>query len=160
MTPASPRVSGGVAAMELSIVKEMAMPGARVPGAVSLAWGLPSFRTPGHILAAMHAALDDDPDVGCYTLPDGIPERRAQVAERHAAETGISVDPGHHVIVTADNRQGMNVLLHEAGGVVTPGRGFGPTGEHHVRMVYCVDEDAVNAGFERIDALFGGEAGR
>lgn len=112
MPPATPRVSGRVAAMELSIIKEMAMLGARVPGAVSLAWGLPSFRTPEHIRAAVKAALDDDPDVGRYTLPDGIPELRALVAERHAADTGISVDADHHVIVTAGNMQGMNMLLH------------------------------------------------
>lgn len=33
----------------MSAIKEMTMLSAQTPGAVSLAWGLPSFRTPAYI---------------------------------------------------------------------------------------------------------------
>jgi aspartate/methionine/tyrosine aminotransferase len=38
---------------------------------------------------------------------------------------------------------------------VTPGSAFGPSGEHHVRMAYCVEEDVINTAFDRIEARFG-----
>jgi aminotransferase len=41
-------------------------------------------------------------------------------------------------------------LLEESRVAVTPGSAFGPTGEHHVRMAYCVDEDTINLAFDRI----------
>jgi aspartate/methionine/tyrosine aminotransferase len=47
-------------------------------------------------------------------------------------------------------------LLHEAGVVVTPGVAFGPTGEGHVRMAYCVEEDVINSAFDRLEAFGAG----
>jgi aspartate/methionine/tyrosine aminotransferase len=46
-------------------------------------------------------------------------------------------------------------LLDEAKVVVTPGAAFGPTGEHHVRMAFCVDEATIDLAFDRLEALFG-----
>ena len=111
-------VSRTVAALRISAIKEMAMRSARVEGAASLAWGLPSFRTPEPIRAAVHAALDEDPDLGKYALPDGLPALRRAVAERHARVTGLAVDPDDNVLVTAGNMQGLNALLHT---LVDPG---------------------------------------
>ncbi|HAC34127.1 MAG TPA: hypothetical protein DCF45_06375, partial [Gammaproteobacteria bacterium] len=54
-------VAGAVARSSLSAIKEMAMRSAMVPGAVSLAWGLPSFPTPEHIRDAVASALNSDP---------------------------------------------------------------------------------------------------
>jgi len=112
MNAERPRISANVSSMALSAIKEMAMRSARVPGAASLAWGLPSFRTPDHIRRAVAAALDDDPDIGKYALPDGLPELRRAVAAEHAAATGVQVDPDRNVMITAGNMQGMNALLH------------------------------------------------
>ena len=47
-------------------------------------------------------------------------------------------------------------LLNNAGVAVTPGSAFGPSGEHHVRMAYCVDEETINTAFDRIDKYFKG----
>jgi len=33
---------------------------------------------------------------------------------------------------------------------------FGPSGEHYVRMAYCVDEDTINLAFGRIELYFKG----
>ncbi len=84
---------------------------ARVPDAVSLAWGLPSFPTPEHIRAAVTAALADDPDIGKYALPNGLEELRRLAAERHLAHTAMAVDPDDNVLVTAGNMQGMTSVL-------------------------------------------------
>jgi aminotransferase len=46
-------------------------------------------------------------------------------------------------------------LLEEARVTVTPGSAFGPTGESHVRMAYCVEDDVIEKAFDRIEDYFG-----
>lgn len=46
-------------------------------------------------------------------------------------------------------------LLHKAKVVMTPGSAFGPKGENHVRMAYCVDSDTINLAFDRLEDFFG-----
>jgi aspartate/methionine/tyrosine aminotransferase len=45
-------------------------------------------------------------------------------------------------------------LLEEARVCMTPGAAFGPAGEHHVRMAYCVDEATIDTAFDRLEARF------
>ena len=104
--------SRNVSSLALSAIKDMAMRSAKVPGVASLAWGLPSFRTPEHIRHIVKKQLDADPDIGKYALPDGLPELRKIVAERHQRETGVATDPDRHVMITAGNMQGLNALFH------------------------------------------------
>ena len=37
----------------------------------------------------------------------------------------------------------------------TPGIAFGPTGEQHLRLSFCVEEDMINKAFDRMDTYFG-----
>ncbi len=104
-------ISDSVAGITVSAIKEMAMRAAKVEGVASLTWGLPSFRTPDGIRQAVQRALEDDPDLGKYTLPDGLPELRAAAAETHRAATGIAVDADRHVSITAGNMEGVKTLL-------------------------------------------------
>ncbi len=46
-------------------------------------------------------------------------------------------------------------LLGAARVTLTPGSAFGPTGEHHVRMAYCVSEETIQQAFDRIERYFG-----
>jgi aminotransferase len=46
-------------------------------------------------------------------------------------------------------------LLNQAKVTVTPGSAFGPSGEHHVRMAYCVEDEVINLAFDRMEAHFG-----
>ncbi len=108
----NPRVSRAVENIELSAIKEMSMRSARVEGAASLAWGLPSFRTPQHIRRAVAERLEADLEIGKYALPDGLPALREAAAKTHLAKTGVEVDPDRSVMITAGNTQGMNALLH------------------------------------------------
>ncbi len=45
-------------------------------------------------------------------------------------------------------------LLETAGVIVTPGAGFGPSGEHHVRMAFCVEDETIERAFDRIERRF------
>jgi len=112
MKPSNPWISRNVAAIEISAIKEMAIRGAKVEGAASLTWGLPSFRTPKSIRRAVAEQLEADPEIGKYALPDGLPALREAVAREHYAKTGIAVDPDRNVMITAGNMQGVNALLH------------------------------------------------
>jgi hypothetical protein len=78
---------------KISAIKEMAMLSARVGDAASLAWGLPSFRTPEPIRRAIEKKLESDPAIGMYALPDGLPELREAVAREHRRTIGVAVDP-------------------------------------------------------------------
>jgi len=105
-------VSRNVHEARVSAIKEMAMLSAKVEGAASLTWGLPSFRTPDYIREGVKQALDGDVDAGKYTLPDGLPVLRQLVAARHKADTGIDVDSDDNVMIGAGNMQTLNTLFH------------------------------------------------
>jgi len=85
---------------------------ARVEGAASLAWGVPSFKTPEYIRQGVKRYLDEDADAGKYTLPDGLAELRELVAEKHKLETGIDINADEHVMISAGNIQALNTLFH------------------------------------------------
>jgi aspartate/methionine/tyrosine aminotransferase len=107
-----PAVSQRARNIAISGIKEMAMRASKIEDVASLAWGLPSFRTPDHIRQGVERRLESDPDIGKYALPDGLPELRAAVADEHFRATGVTVDGDRNVIVTAGNMQGMNALFH------------------------------------------------
>jgi aspartate/methionine/tyrosine aminotransferase len=58
------------------------------------------------------------------------------------------------IIDHSSSRQFAIDLLNDARVTVTPGSAFGPSGEHHVRMAYCVDENTINLAFDRIEDHF------
>ncbi len=111
-------VSRCVSNITVSAIKEMAMRSAKIEGAASLTWGLPSFRTPDHIRRAVADQLEADPDIGKYALPDGLPALRKAAADDHFASAGVMVDPDRNVMITAGNMQGLNALFHV---IIDPG---------------------------------------
>jgi aspartate/methionine/tyrosine aminotransferase len=46
-------------------------------------------------------------------------------------------------------------LLNKCSVALSPGSAFGPSGENHVRMTYCVSEETINLSFDRLEAQFG-----
>jgi aspartate/methionine/tyrosine aminotransferase len=105
-------VSTYVHEAHVSAIKDMAMLSARIEGAASLTWGLPSFRTPEYIREGVKQFLDNDVDAGKYTLPDGLPALRELVVAKYKAATGIEVDADEHVMISAGNMQALNTLFH------------------------------------------------
>mgnify|MGYP000073692316 CR=1 FL=1 len=112
MTETPAWLAENVAGITVSAIKEMAMRAAPLKDVASLTWGLPSFETPAQIRAAVKRLLDSDPDLGMYTLPDGLPSFRRAAAQAHRAATGMEVDPNRHIVATAGNMQGLNALFH------------------------------------------------
>lgn len=116
--PAARLIAKRSQGLAMSAIKEMSIRSARVPGAASLAWGLPSFRTPAPIRVAVARALEDDPKAGMYALPGGLPELRAAAAREHQRRTGQSVDPATRIMIPAGNMEGLQALFQV---IVDPG---------------------------------------
>jgi aspartate/methionine/tyrosine aminotransferase len=138
MTDKRNLISDSVAGIAVSAIKEMAMRAAKMEGAASLTWGLPSFRTPEGFRQAVERALENDRDIGKYTLPDGLAELRGAAAETHRAATGVAVDPDRNVTITAGNMEGIKTLLHsliDAGDeIVVTDPGFA---SHFIQIGLC-----------------------
>jgi len=61
-------------------------------------------------------------------------------------------------ILVAEGRDSLSFckrLLREARVSTTPGVAFGPTGEAHLRMSFCVPEQTVDKAFDRLEVYFG-----
>jgi len=54
----------------------------------------------------------------------------------------------------SDSQTFCQKLLREAKVSTTPGVDFGPTGEGHLRLSFCVPEDMINTAFDRLEAYF------
>lgn len=104
--------------LAMSAIKEMSILSAQLPDAASLAWGLPSFRTPKPVCDAVSEALENDPKSGMYALPGGLPELLDAAVAEHASRTGIHVDPATRVMISAGNMEGLQTLFHA---IVDPG---------------------------------------
>ncbi len=53
-----------------------------------------------------------------------------------------------------DSKTFCEKLLREAKVSTTPGNDFGPTGQGHLRLSFCVSEDIINKAFDRMDEYF------
>jgi aminotransferase len=53
-----------------------------------------------------------------------------------------------------DSKRFCEKLLREQRVSTTPGVDFGPTGEAHLRLSFCVPEDMINCAFDRMESCF------
>ena len=53
-----------------------------------------------------------------------------------------------------DSMELCKKLLAEAKVSTTPGIDFGPTGEGHIRLSFCVPEEMINKAFDRMEKYF------
>jgi len=88
-------------------------------------------------------------DLICQRL-DALPH----VFEYNKPEGAYYVFP--KILIEHDNTHDFSVqLLNQAKVSVTPGSAFGPSGDKHIRMAYCIDEDTINLAFDRMEKYFG-----
>lgn len=95
--------------INLSVIKEMELLASRVPGAVSLAQGIPSFETPDSIKNFVKRAMDYNL-VSKYSLCTGLPELREVISEK-LKEEGMDYDFDGEIIVTAGAIEGITASL-------------------------------------------------
>ncbi|MCB0339731.1 MAG: aminotransferase class I/II-fold pyridoxal phosphate-dependent enzyme, partial [Bdellovibrionales bacterium] len=107
MTSLAPRIKS--ASFELSAIKAMEIAASKIPGAISLAQGIPSFETPQQIKNFVYDKLREG---ACdkYSLTNGIVELREQIAAS-LHESGMFYDPETEIIVTAGSIEGISATL-------------------------------------------------
>ncbi len=81
-------------------------------------------------------------------------DRLGHVFEYQKPEGAYYVFP-RIVAEHADSRSFALDLLDKAQVIVTPGGAFGPSGEHHVRMAYCVEDDIIETAFDQMERYYG-----
>jgi len=109
------------------------------------------------------AGLTEEP-VHLREFEQALSRRRSMICERLDAlahvfeyvrpEGAYYVFP--RIIADHENSVAFSIkLLEQAKVTVTPGSAFGPTGEGHVRMAYCVDDEIIEKAFDRLDKYYG-----
>ena len=109
------------------------------------------------------AALSGTPE-HLVTFEEILAKRRALICQRldavaHVFEY-VKPEGAYYVFpkIVTDQKNSYNFslqLLNNAKVTLTPGSAFGPSGEGHVRMAYCISEDTINLAFDRIEKYFG-----
>jgi aspartate/methionine/tyrosine aminotransferase len=108
------------------------------------------------------AALENEP-VHIKEFEDELAHRRSLICARLDAVPHVfdyvKPEGAYYVFprILADHVNAYEFsirLLEDARVTVTPGSAFGPTGEHHVRMAYCVEEEIIEQAFDRIEEYF------
>ncbi len=94
---------------QLSPIKAIELAAAKIPGAVSLAQGIPSFRTPqaikDYVTEQMRLGLTDK-----YSLTTGLTELREEISSSLSKE-GLRYDPDSEILVTAGSIEGITASL-------------------------------------------------
>jgi LL-diaminopimelate aminotransferase len=108
-------------------------------------------------------ALDGPQD--CIAEHNRIYERRRDRLVSALSKLGLRLRPPKaslylwaRVPEATTSVQFATRLLEEAGVVVTPGIGYGPTGEGYVRLSLTIPDDRLEEGVRRMEALAGGSA--
>jgi aspartate/methionine/tyrosine aminotransferase len=100
-------------------------------------------------LAEFEATLDRRRNLICDRL-----DRLTHIFSYVRPEGAYYVFP--KVLAPHDNSRDFAIdLLNQARVTVTPGAAFGPSGEHHVRMAYCVEDEVIERAFDRLEQHFG-----
>lgn len=94
---------------ELSPIKAIELEASRIPGAISLAQGIPSFHPPQVIKDFVQEKIREG---ACdkYSLTNGLSELREEISEAVKKE-GLVYDPDTEVIVTAGSIEGITAAL-------------------------------------------------
>ena len=155
------RLSRRVKQIKISATKEMPMIAAQVGGCVSLGQGIPSFKTPEHVVDAVAKALREDASAGKYSLQPGMPALRLAAAELLHREKGLPADAEREVAITVGGMEGllcaMLTLIGPGDEVIVP-EPFYPSHVEHLlraagtplapprrRAPWSLDPDAIEA---------------
>lgn len=68
-------------------------------GGINLAQGVCDLEVPGEVRQGAHRAIEDG--INVYTRFDGLRELREAITRKHAASTGIEVDPENEIIASS-----------------------------------------------------------
>jgi len=86
--------------IEVSLIRYMPVLASKVPNAVSLGQGVPSFELPEYIREKLIEALRSQKDINKYSLEPGLPILKEEVAKYLEKDKGIKINPEKELCVT------------------------------------------------------------
>ena len=101
------RISKRVAGITVSAIKQMPVLAAKVPEAVSLGQGIPSFGTPSFITEAVIRTLKDDERIGKYSLQPGLPDLKTEISRYLARSKGVDIDPEREMFISCGSMEAL-----------------------------------------------------
>ena len=119
------------------------------PPRISQVAGTAALTHPADHVVCFRAALSGRRDLICERL-DRLAHAFSYVRPQGAYYVFPKILANHR-----DSKSFALDLLENIGVSITPGSAFGPRGEHHLRMAYCVPDDQINDAFDRLDRFFG-----
>ena len=108
MTALLDRFSRRIPEVDVEYRAQMMATAARLPDVIALGAGDPDFHTPAHIVEAARKAIAEDRHH--YAPPAGMPELRAAIARRLAADFGLDYG-AEEIIVTAGAQEAVMLAL-------------------------------------------------
>jgi len=109
-------MSNRISRVEWSGIRNMHAKAANLEGVINLGIGQPDFDTPGHIVEAAKAALDDG--YTRYPPAQGFADVRRAIAEKLRRQNGIIADPETEIMVTVG---AMQVVFNTMLNFIEPG---------------------------------------
>ncbi len=101
------RISSRVARITVSAIKQMPVLAHKVPDALSLGQGIPSFATPPFVTEAVIRALREDDRIGKYSLQPGIPELKEEIGNHLHRTRGVAVDAEKEVFISCGSMEAL-----------------------------------------------------
>lgn len=95
--------------MELSPIKAIEIACSKVPGAISLAQGIPSFETPKEVKDFIIAQINDG-KCDKYSLTHGLTELREEIAVKLNAQ-GYGINPDSEIIITVGSIEAITASI-------------------------------------------------
>jgi aminotransferase len=100
-------------------------------------------------IEAFRAKYQSARDIMCERL-----DRLDHVFSYQKPEGAYLMFPSIRLEEGADSKRFCETLLREQGVSTTPGVDFGPTGEGHLRLSFCVPEEMIHRAFDRMEKYF------
>jgi len=117
--------------IEVSLIRYMPVLASKVPDAVSLGQGIPSFELPEYIREKLIEALRSQKDINKYSLEPGMPILKEEVVKYLERTKGIKIDSEKEICITKG--------------------AIGGLGEGHIRLSFAGEEKEINEAFDRIE---------
>ena len=86
--------------IEVSLIRYMPVLASKVPEAVSLGQGIPSFELPEYIREKLIEALQSQKNINKYSLEPGMPILKEEVAKYLERTKGVKIDPEKEICIT------------------------------------------------------------
>ena len=93
-------LSKQVKKIPISALRQMPLLAEGIPDVVSLGQGIPDMKTPRYIREGVATFLNENDDIGKYSLQPGLPALKQAIAERLRSH-GLPADPDKNICVTA-----------------------------------------------------------